>query len=754
MYTRCLQSHVALTTMSPRGGYEDDSHTPQSMRELREWWQRAQLDDALCSGACWVRPADRFRAGSIAQAKDFWHDVLLGEDWPLPLSLRRCDMLRWITEGVNVYDFMKPFTGRFEGTAYDSAVPPAYFKRTHVQDAVSRAFMMSEIASLEAKGCIKRVETKPRVVMPLHVVQKSSGENRLCYNARFLNQWLAAPSFEMDNLREFQRGLEQDDDIIVMDFKSAYHSVAMHQASETWLGFALDIDGETVYFVWRVLPFGLNIAPWVFSRLSTTLTAWLRQVLGLHCLIYLDDLAIRIRRTLSRQQAARVRWRVIGAVYLAGFVLALNKGTLTPATRVIILGMGIDTCLTQYFVPEEKWQRIEAELSQVAQRPTGSTMSLKSAQSIAGKLHAIQLAVPCVSLYLGSMHTAIATALRRGTYYVTLTSATQSDLRTLLQLREWGRMSRWQPELHMRIRVDTDSTLNAWGGAAFIPGRTEAVTMSGAFTTEEEDTNVAVQEARAVVLTLMHEELAAVMHDIQIDLFVDNEATRWSLARLRSRQPSIRTLLQTLCAWQCRNNITIKVARVSTEDNALADALSRGGSTVIAATRSELRLSETLFVTVQAWAQNWAQTETSVDVCASRTTAKLFQFINDPAMPDIISPTGDSAVGYHHMRVASNVFTQTFGFTDANSTMLYAFPPRTLVGAVWRHMRLCKTRGIMVAICDSTEMWAAHIPQEARGWGVLAPTGASDALTLRQADGEVPYTLPAPLIAYYFNFTE
>ena len=73
-------------------------------------------------------------------------------------------------------------------------------------------------------------------------------------------------------------------------------------------------------------------------------------------------------------------------------------------------------------MPKKKWLRIEAVLYctelysvHVAQRLVGETMSLKAtlrvSQSIASKLHAIQLAIPCVSLYLGSMHAAITTAV-------------------------------------------------------------------------------------------------------------------------------------------------------------------------------------------------------------------------------------------------------------------------------------------------------------------------------------------------------
>ena len=60
-------------------------------------------------------------------------------------------------------------------------------------------------------------------------------------------------------------------------------------------------------------------------------------------------------------------------------------------------------------------------------------------------------------------------------------------------------------------------------------------------------------------------------------------------------------------------------------------------------------------------------------------------------------PAGNSAVEYRHTHVATNDFTQTFGFMGASNTILYAFRPRILESTVWCLMRLCQTRDITVA---------------------------------------------------------
>ena len=72
------------------------------------------------------------------------------------------------------------------------------------------------------------------------------------------------------------------------DVKSGYHHVLMWPPHQFFLGFSWFYKGKTRYFCFRVLPFGLSSAPYVFTKLFRPLVAYWRKQ-GIHIVVYLDD---------------------------------------------------------------------------------------------------------------------------------------------------------------------------------------------------------------------------------------------------------------------------------------------------------------------------------------------------------------------------------------------------------------------------------------------------------------------------------
>jgi len=51
---------------------------------------------------------------------------------------------------------------------------------------------------------------------------------------------------------------ENSDFLIKLDLKLGYHHLDIFEAHQAYLGFAWELQGETRYFVFTVLPFGLS----------------------------------------------------------------------------------------------------------------------------------------------------------------------------------------------------------------------------------------------------------------------------------------------------------------------------------------------------------------------------------------------------------------------------------------------------------------------------------------------------------------
>ena len=71
---------------------------------------------------------------------------------------------------------------------------------------------------------------------------------------------------------------------ISLDLKEAYYHVPIHPNFRKFLGFRLG----TQKYRFKALPFGLNIAPRVFTRLTNVVVARLREK-GVWAVAYLDD---------------------------------------------------------------------------------------------------------------------------------------------------------------------------------------------------------------------------------------------------------------------------------------------------------------------------------------------------------------------------------------------------------------------------------------------------------------------------------
>ena len=72
---------------------------------------KASADDVV------FRDSEFFVAGELHHHYDVWDNIL--QDFH-----KRDEVLNYISQGVSVYDFFKPFKGQFKGKYYDSPLPP------------------------------------------------------------------------------------------------------------------------------------------------------------------------------------------------------------------------------------------------------------------------------------------------------------------------------------------------------------------------------------------------------------------------------------------------------------------------------------------------------------------------------------------------------------------------------------------------------------------------------------------------------
>lgn len=124
---------------------------------------------------------------------------------------------------------------------------------------------------------------------PLILVPKKSTDGqpkwRMCIDYRQLNKKLVQDRFPMPRIDEILDGLGKAKIFSVLDLQSGYHQIPLEPESRKITSFSTDRG----YFQWKVLPFGINVAPASFSRMMAIAFANLKVE---EAFSYMDDLIV------------------------------------------------------------------------------------------------------------------------------------------------------------------------------------------------------------------------------------------------------------------------------------------------------------------------------------------------------------------------------------------------------------------------------------------------------------------------------
>ena len=146
--------------------------------------------------------------------------------------------------------------------------------------------------------------------------------------------------------------------MFLFDIKSGYHHVLIFPPHQTFLSFSWFYQGKVRYFCFRVLPFGLCSAPFVFTKIFRSLVAyWKRD--GIHIVVYLDD---GLGKGPSYQVALAHSTRVKTDLVRSGFVPSLEKSVWVPTSVLDWLGFTIDLFQGLLFVPGTKLKRVLSDI--------------------------------------------------------------------------------------------------------------------------------------------------------------------------------------------------------------------------------------------------------------------------------------------------------------------------------------------------------------------------------------------------------
>ena len=250
--------------------------------------------------------------------------------------------------------------------------------------------MREQITLILQKNAIVEVPPdSPSFYSNVFLVRKSTGGWRPVIDLKNLNAHIHAPHFHMFTTSSVLSSVEKGDYAFKIDLQDAYFHVPIHPSSRKYLRFAF----ENRVYQFQLLPFGLNTAPQVFTRLGHTVTAYLHRQ-GISVIPYLDDWLIHHPdgQVLLRHQA-----QLLNTLDLVGFILNPKKSELDLTQDLQFLGIHLRLDLGKALLPESKAWEIVARTRHLSSL---KVLNYTQVSQLLGSLNWASGLIPLGRLYL------------------------------------------------------------------------------------------------------------------------------------------------------------------------------------------------------------------------------------------------------------------------------------------------------------------------------------------------------------------
>ena len=223
-------------------------------------------------------------------------------------------------------------------------------------------------------------DQRPRCVHSLGAVWKSSGALRPITDCSRPDD-TSINNFMSTTFQSFTYNLVQDavdrlvvgDFMAVVDIASAYRSVSVKDEDTMFQGLSWDFGSGPVYLRDLRLCFGLRCVPTIFDHISGFIVKKANARGALNVTNYLDDFLVS---AIDYDSCLRARDIVTSTIELLGFKVAWKKVT-EPSTITTFLGISIDSIKFELSLPIEKVVKLKDTISTVLSRGHTSKKELE-----------------------------------------------------------------------------------------------------------------------------------------------------------------------------------------------------------------------------------------------------------------------------------------------------------------------------------------------------------------------------------------
>jgi hypothetical protein len=428
--------------------------------------------------------------------------------------------------------------------------------------------MLDEVANLCEKSAVVPVPSDQRgtgYYSTYFVVPKKDGSLRPILNLKRFNQHLVRRKFKMETLGSIISIMTPGVWLASIDLKDAYLHVPIAPEDHRFLRFL--INGQHLQFV--VAPFGLSLAPFLFTRVVKVLIAYLRSR-GVLLFAYLDDILVVGS---SPQAAYHSLQMTLQVLVRAGFVINIKKSDLVPSQNLVYIGGLFRTDLGLIFLPGDRKEVLIRAVQSFAR--VGMLHPVRRWMMILGLMAATILSVPLARLHMREIQWHVKHNWRssqRFTDQIMVTNHIRSALSWWTVPANLSQGIPFQaPPVSVTVTTDASGKIG-WGGHSKIHSQTYL--FSDLWSAKERRLHINVLELRAVRLTL--QRLQDLLRGQVVKVECDNST---AVAHINKQGG---TKSWTLCQetfrlfeWSLEHQVTLRAVHRPGVDNELADYLSR-----------------------------------------------------------------------------------------------------------------------------------------------------------------------------------
>ena len=275
------------------------------------------------------------------------------------------------------------------------SMPDRTFCKNNRSALLEPEFVSEAIKDLLDRGLIRKCDNPPYMVNPLTVSVPASGKKRLILDLREVNKHVWKEKIKYEDIKVALDFLEKGFYMIKFDITSAYHFINVADNHTDFLGFSWVGDaGNTVYYKFLVMPFGLCCASHVFSKICRPLVnKWRGE--GKMVNMFLDDgfaCAQGFEKTEIMGQSIKID------ILKSGFVPNATKCIWIPVQVLEFLGVVLDALNGTICIPNRRISKAKQSISDLLSSIRNHRrVHVRKVASVVGQLISMSIVVGHVS---------------------------------------------------------------------------------------------------------------------------------------------------------------------------------------------------------------------------------------------------------------------------------------------------------------------------------------------------------------------